>query len=100
MKGRIELNLDLYNTKTTGVIWNKNLPATSGAYNSTSLFNTNVNLAETNNKGVELTLNTRNIVSKDFKWNTTLTFAYNKEKIENSLVQLTRRLSTATVYTK
>ena len=82
LKGRIELNLDLYNTKTTGVIWNKNLPATSGAYNSTSLFNTNVNLAETNNKGVELTLNTRNIVSKDFKWNTTLTFAYNKEKIE------------------
>ena len=82
LKGRIELNLDLYNTKTTGVIWNKNLPATSGAYNSTSLFNTNVNLAETNNKGVELTLNTRNVVSKDFKWNTTLTFAYNKEKIE------------------
>ena len=81
LNGRIELNLDWYNTNTTGVIWNKSLPATSGAYNSTTLFNTNVNLAETNNKGIEVTLNTRNIVRKDFKWNTTLTFAYNKEKI-------------------
>lgn len=82
LNGRIDMTLDLYNTKTTGVIWNKSLPATSGAYNSTSLYNTNVNLAETKNKGVELTINSRNIQTKDFKWNTTLTFAYNKEEIE------------------
>jgi len=82
LNGRIELTMDWYNTNTTGVIWNKSLPATSGAYSSTALFNTNVNLAETNNKGIEVTLNTRNIVTKDFKWNSTLTFSYNKEKIK------------------
>ncbi len=82
LNGRIELTMDWYNTNTTGVIWSKSLPATSGAYSSTELFKTNVNLAETNNKGIEITLNTRNIVTKDFKWNSTLTFAYNKEKIK------------------
>ncbi len=79
--GRIELNADYYNTKTTGVIWNKQIPVTNGAYDASTLFNTNVNLAETSNQGVEITLNTRNIVKKDFKWNSTLTFAYNKEEI-------------------
>lgn len=81
LNGRIEMVLDLYNTNTEGVIWNKLLPVTLGAYNVSTQFNTNVNLAKTNNKGVEFSLNTRNIITKDFTWNSTLTFSYNKEKI-------------------
>lgn len=81
LNSRIDLSMDWYLTNTSNVIWHKNLPVTGGAYNSTTQYLTNVNLAETRNKGIELTLNTRNIVTKDFKWNSTLTFNYNKEEI-------------------
>ncbi len=83
LNNRIDVVLDLYNTKTTGVIWDKQLPVTLGAHTPTAggLYSTYVNLAETRNKGVELAINTRNINTKDFKWNSTLTFSYNKEEI-------------------
>lgn len=41
----------------------------------------NQNICETKNTGMEMTLNTRNIVKKDFQWSSTVTFTYNKEKI-------------------
>ncbi|MDO4758697.1 MAG: TonB-dependent receptor [Rikenellaceae bacterium] len=80
-RGRIDLTMDYYNTKTEGVIWQKNLPIINGGYAYNKPFNTNVNIAETKNKGIEILLNTRNIVKKDFTWNSTFTFAYNKEEI-------------------
>ena len=81
LDNRIDASFDWYNTVTSDVIWNKNIPAIMGAYNATTLFSTRVNLAETKNTGFEATVNSRNIVTKDFKWNSTLTFSYNKEKI-------------------
>lgn len=78
---RINLNLDYYLTNTEGVIWGKSLPVSNGAYSYNTLYSTKVNLAETRNQGVELSLNTRNIDKKDFTWSTSLTFAWNKEKI-------------------
>ena len=81
LNNRIDASFDWYNTVTSDVIWNKNIPAIMGAYNATTLFSTRVNLAETKNTGFEATLNTRNIITKDFTWNSTLTFSYNKEKI-------------------
>ena len=41
------------------------------------------NAAETENRGIELALNTRNIVKKDFTWSSTVTFTANKEKIKS-----------------
>jgi hypothetical protein len=35
------------------------------------------NIGSTENKGLELTLDTRNIVNEDFNWNTTITFSKN-----------------------
>lgn len=39
------------------------------------------NYADMESKGFEFSLNTRNIESDDFSWNTNLTFAYNKNEI-------------------
>ena len=39
------------------------------------------NLGETNNKGIELLLNTQNFVKKNFTWSSNITFTANKEKI-------------------
>ena len=79
--GRIDLSLDYYITKTSDVIWEKSLPVTNGAYDASTYYTTNVNICETKNNGIELTLNTRNITNKNFTWRSALTFSYNKEEI-------------------
>lgn len=81
LNGRIDFTADYYWTKTSGVIWERSIPVTNGGYNSKTLYNTKMNICETKNRGLELALNTRNIDTKDFKWNSTLTFTHSKEKI-------------------
>lgn len=41
------------------------------------------NYADMTSKGIELTLNTKNIVTNDFSWTSNLTFAYNDNEITN-----------------
>lgn len=81
LKNRIELTADFYNTKTKGVIWSRKIPVTNGAYDASTQYFMNMNICQTKNTGLELSLNTRNIDTKEFKWSSSLTFAQNKEKI-------------------
>lgn len=82
LNNRINMSLDFYWTKTKGVIWDRELPVTGGAYKSdNTMYKMYQNLCETKNRGIELSLNTRNIITKDFTWTSDLTFSYNKEKI-------------------
>lgn len=81
LNNRIDLTADFYVTKTDGVIWSRNLPITAGGYMPDANFFTNINICETKNTGFELALNTRNIVTKDFKWSSTVTYTHNKEEI-------------------
>ncbi|MEG1585929.1 MAG: SusC/RagA family TonB-linked outer membrane protein, partial [Bacteroidales bacterium] len=81
LNGRIDVTTDFYITRTKGVIWSRNLPITNGGYSPTQYYYTNLNLCETKNTGWEVALNTRNIETRDFKWNSTLTFTRNNEKI-------------------
>ncbi len=74
-KGRISGSLDVYSTKTTGLILNAPIPSPNGY--PTSL----LNFASSANKGVEINLTTENIQGKNFKWSTTVNFAVNKDKI-------------------
>lgn len=79
---RIDLALDYYNTKTDGVIYNISTPIIYGAYRAGSIpYQTYLNVAETRNKGFEVTLNTRNIVTKSFEWTSSVAFARNNERI-------------------
>jgi TonB-linked SusC/RagA family outer membrane protein len=74
-KSRISGSIDLYSTKTSGLLLNRALPTVTG-YNQV-LFN----IGKVANKGIELTLNTRNFVEKDFKWESMIVFAANRNKI-------------------
>ena len=82
LKNRIDLSVDYYITNTDGVIWAVDLPAIYGMYATWSYHRTNMNLAETQNKGLEMTLNTRNVHTADFQWNSNLIFTRYKEKIQ------------------
>ena len=75
---RLSLTFDYYNTKTTDLILLRSLPTSSG---NDGKFATYTNIGSTRNRGVELTINSRNIVTKDFQWNSTLSFSANSEKI-------------------
>ena len=75
---RLNITFDWYTTKTKDLIMARNLPTTSG---NDGAFQTYTNIGSTRNSGVEFSINSRNIVSKDFTWNSTLTFSANKEKI-------------------
>lgn len=74
---RISGNVDFYSSTTTDLLLKRNLPRISG-YN-----NVYANMGETVNKGLEVTLNTRNIAKKDFTWNSTLVFSWNKNEIKD-----------------
>lgn len=75
LKNRITGSIDYYNTRTEGLLLRRALPIITGYSFVLD------NLGITENHGVELTLNSDNYVTKDFKWQTSVVFAANKNKI-------------------
>lgn len=75
LRNRINGSIEYYVAKTSDLLMNRSIPAITG-YGQVK-----DNIGKTQNKGVEITLNTRNIVTKDFTWETQWTFAANSEKI-------------------
>jgi len=75
LNDRIQGSLDAYKTKTTDLLYAVSIPTVTGFSYITS------NVGSLQNKGVELTLTSRNIVSKDFEWSTTFNISSNKNKI-------------------
>jgi len=73
---RISAAIEVYDKTTKDLILAENLPTSTG-------FNTvTANVGQISNKGVELLLNTRNIVTKDFQWTTSINFSKNKNEIK------------------
>ena len=75
----VSLSLDYYNIDTKDLIMvDRGLPWYLGFYNDEIL----KNVGEINNKGIEISLNTRNISKEDFSWTTDLVFSKNKNTVE------------------
>jgi TonB-linked SusC/RagA family outer membrane protein len=71
---RINGEIDYYEKKTKGLLLEVNVPATTG-------FSIKVaNVGKLENKGFEFVLNTQNLIGQ-LKWNTSLNFATNKNKV-------------------
>ena len=71
LNGRIGGSVDLYLQNTNDLLMDRQLPVVSGFGN----------IGQIRNKGLEVTLNTVNIDTKDFKWTTDFMFSVNKEEI-------------------
>ena len=79
LNNKISLSLDYYNIDTKDLIMiDRGLPWYLGFYNDEIL----KNVGEINNKGFEISLNTRNITNDNFSWTTDLVFATNKNTVE------------------
>lgn len=74
-RNRLTGNIDFYTAKTTDLLLRRNLPNLSG-YSTVW-----ANMGEVKNHGIDLTLNSKNIVKKDFLWTTALVFSYTHSEI-------------------
>lgn len=97
-KGRVNAVVDVYDTKTSDILLFRTLPTSSG---NDGLFGIYQNIGATNNRGIEISLNTVNVKTKDFQWNSTVTFSSNKEKIvsliEDKNIQIGNTKETSTL---
>jgi TonB-linked SusC/RagA family outer membrane protein len=82
LKNRIDAAIEWYDTDTKGVLYQRDLPFSGGGFTAKTAYKMTGNLARMHNRGIEITLNTRNIDTKAFKWTSTLTFASNNEQIK------------------
>jgi len=73
---RITVSPEFYINKSSNLLLNAILPYSSGYTGMV------INAGETKNTGIDLTINSANIVSKNFNWNTTLTLSHNKNTVE------------------
>lgn len=72
---RISGSVDYYQTRTNDLLLLQSIPNMSGF---TSFLR---NIGETENRGLEISLNTVNIQKENFVWNTKIAFSFNRNKI-------------------
>lgn len=77
LDSRFTGSVEWYYKKTHDMIMNQRLP------NFTGFSSITTNLGEVTNSGFELTLNFRNMEIKNFTWNTSFGFSYNKNRINH-----------------
>lgn len=75
LNNRLFVDMDLYFSKTTNQIFKRNIPVMTGF---TTIL---TSLGEIDNHGIELTVRSVNYQSKDWKWNTSVTFWQNRNKV-------------------
>ena len=74
-KGRLNFTLDLYRRKTVDLLMNADLPAVSGFASAYK------NIGSIRNDGLELSLSTTNILTKDFSWTTDFNISFNRNEV-------------------
>lgn len=75
LNGRISGVIDVYKSSTKDLLLKMSLPSITGYTNSWA------NIGETKNKGFDITINTVNLKTRNFTWESNLNAAYQKEEI-------------------
>jgi len=75
LNNRISGNIEYYITKTNDLLYAVSIPSITGF---TSIMS---NVGEIKNHGFELTINSRNIITKDFEWTSMFNLSTNSNKI-------------------
>lgn len=72
---RLTISPEVYVNRSTNLLLNSKLPNSSG--HKTMIRN----IGETENRGIDLTINSVNVVTKDFNWTTNFNISHNKNRI-------------------
>ncbi len=79
MDHRISGTIDYYNSNTSNVLYNINIPNITG-YSSIAS-----NIGNIHNDGLEFTINSTNIKTSSFRWDMTINFSTNRNRIVSIL---------------
>jgi TonB-linked SusC/RagA family outer membrane protein len=79
MNNRISGSVDYYNNKTNDLLYDVSIPGITGFTSITT------NVGNVANRGIELSVTSSNLRSKNFDWNTTVNFSRNTNKIVHLL---------------
>ena len=72
---RISGSLDVYTSNTDDLLMSRNIPTVTG-------FTTTLqNIGQTANRGIDISISTMNVNTKDFQWTTTFNASWQKERI-------------------
>ena len=77
LKGRVKLTVEAYQAKTRDLLLEVQKAKQTGYAKYQQ------NLGRTSNKGIEVSLETKNIVRKNFSWTTSFTLSHNKQQVED-----------------
>ena len=75
--GRLSLTAELYQSKTTDLLMSLKVASQTGY---TSRW---TNIGGTSNKGIEISIESQNIVHPNFHWSTTFTLSHNKQMVDD-----------------
>ena len=75
LAGRLNFVFDFYNNITENMLWDVDIPISSG-YSGTTL-----NLGKIRNRGLEFSINSTNISKTDFRWVTDFNIAFNRNMV-------------------
>lgn len=75
LNSRFNLSVDWYNNESSNLLIKSKIPPTTGYPYQMQ------NMGSIRNKGVEIVLNTTNIVTKDFRWTTDFNISFNRSKV-------------------
>lgn len=75
LNNRLSGTVELYQSRTRDLLVERTIPSMNGYLNVLT------NIGEVQNRGVEVSINTQNIVRDNFSWNSSFNFAHNSNKI-------------------
>jgi len=78
---RIDLSVELYNKSTKDMLLQPSVVSAVGGSTYDDIATPYSNIGKVTNKGVDIALNTVNIVKKNFQWKTNIVFSKNKNKV-------------------
>lgn len=89
-KERVNITADIYHKVTRDLLLDASLPLSSGFYSATK------NIGKVKNDGLELSLSTVNIKTKNFQWTTDFNIAFNRNEVLELAENQTSLLTSAT----
>lgn len=79
---RVNLTVDGYYKTTRDLLLRPSVSPVLGGSDWTDIQTPYMNIGKVDNKGIDIALNTHNIATKDFNWNSNITFSLNRNKVK------------------
>lgn len=80
--GRVDLTFDAYYKTTKDLLLQPSVSPVLGGSGWSDIQTPYMNIGKVENRGIDISLNTHNIASKDFNWNSNLIFSLNRNKVK------------------